>query len=327
MDTKKRISTLAIPAEAAAERLDRYLSTVSELELSRSQIQRLIDGSLVSVDGKAVSKNYRLRGGETVVVTIPPTETPEASPEDIPLNIIYEDDYLAVIDKPAGLVVHPAPGNPRHTLVNALLYHLKRVAPDETGLRPGIIHRLDKDTSGLLMVAKDEITARKLRRQLADRQVTKIYRAVICGHMPEREGEIDLPVGRSLKDRTKMTVTHLHSREAITRYAVVASYRLVDLVDVHLVTGRTHQIRVHFAHLNHPVFGDPEYGGRLSWLKGIDPSRRIEARRLLDLIGRQALHAGVLTFVHPATGKEMTFTSNPPEDMRRLLAYLDSTEK
>lgn len=317
-----RAETVVVPDQAISERLDRYLSAVPELELSRSQIQRLIDDGLVLVDGKAVPKNYRLRRGETIVITIPPPEVSEASPENIPLNIIYEDDCLAVIDKPAGLVVHPAPGNPQHTLVNALLYHLKRVAPDETGLRPGIIHRLDKNTSGLLMVAKDEVTARKLRQQLADRQVTKIYRAVICGHMPETEGEIDLPVGRSLKDRTKMTVTHLHSREAITRYTVTASYRLVDLVDVQLVTGRTHQIRVHFAHLNHPVFGDPEYGGRLRWLKGIDPARRIEARKLLDLIDRQALHAATLTFIHPASGREMTFTSNLPEDMKRLVDNL-----
>lgn len=327
MNTANRTETVIVPTDVASERLDRYLSALTELELSRSQIQRLIDDGLILVDDKVVPKNYRLRGGESIVIAIPPPEVPDASPENIPLNIIYEDDHLAVIDKPAGLVVHPAPGNPRHTLVNALLYHLKQVAPDETGLRPGIIHRLDKDTSGLLMVAKDEVTARKLRQQLADRQVTKIYRAVICGHMPERDGEIDLPVGRSLKDRTKMTVTHLHSREAITHYTVVKSYRLVDLVDVHLVTGRTHQIRVHFAHLNHPVFGDPEYGGRLTWLKGIDPARRLEARKLLDLIDRQALHAGVLTFVHPTSGKEMTFTSDMPTDMQCLLDYLDSREK
>jgi len=327
MNTANRTETVIVPTEVASERLDRYLSALTELELSRSQIQRLIDDGLILVDDKVVPKNYRLRGGESIVITIPPPEAPDASPENIPLNIIYEDDFLAVIDKPAGLVVHPAPGNPRHTLVNALLYHLKQVVPDETGLRPGIIHRLDKDTSGLLVVAKDEITARNLRQQLADRQVTKIYRAVICGHMPERDGEIDLPVGRSLKDRTKMTVTHLHSREAITRYTVVKSYRLVDLVDVHLVTGRTHQIRVHFAHRNHPVFGDPEYGGRLTWLKGIDPARRIEARKLLDLIDRQALHAAALTFIHPTSGKEMTFTSDLPADMQRLLDYLDSREK
>ncbi len=322
-----RKETVTVPPDVDVERLDRYLSGLSELELSRSQIQRFIDDGLVLVDGQAVPKNHRLRGGETIVIAIPPPEEPNVSPEDIPLNVVYEDEYLAVIDKPYGLVVHPAPGNPQHTLVNALLYHLKQIAPDETGLRPGIIHRLDKNTSGLLMVAKDEVTARKLREQLAAREVTKIYQAVICGHMPEAEGTIDLPVGRSLRDRTKMTVTNLHSREAITRYSVLTSYRLLELVDVQLVTGRTHQIRVHFAHLNHPVFGDPEYGGRLRWLRGIDPARRNEARKLLDLIDRQALHARSLTFVHPMTEREMTITSDLPEDLKRLIDYLDATEK
>ncbi len=327
MNKPNREETIIVPTDVESERLDRYLSALSELELSRSQIQRLINDGLVLVDGQTESKNHRLRGGETIVITIPPPEEPNVSPEDIPLNIVYEDEYLAVIDKPYGLVVHPAPGNPQHTLVNALLYHLKQVAPDETGLRPGIIHRLDKNTSGLLMVAKDEVTARKLREQLAAREVTKIYQAVVCGHMPEAEGTIDLPVGRSMRDRTKMTVTNLHSREAITRYTVITSYRLLELVDVQLVTGRTHQIRVHFAHLNHPVFGDPEYGGRLRWLRGIDPARRNEARKLLDLIDRQALHARALTFVHPITGREMTITSELPEDMKRLVDYLDATER
>jgi 23S rRNA pseudouridine1911/1915/1917 synthase len=327
MNRTNREETILVPRVVETERLDRYLSALTELELSRSQIQRFIDDGLVLVDGQAVAKNHRLRGGETIVITIPPPEEPNVAPENIPLNIVYEDEFLAVIDKPSGLVVHPAPGNPQHTLVNALLYHLKQIAPDETGLRPGIIHRLDKNTSGLLMVAKDEVTARKLREQLADRQVTKIYRAVVCGHMPEAEGTIDLPVGRSLRDRTKMTVTNLHSREAITRYTVVTSYRLVELVDVQLVTGRTHQIRVHFAHLNHPVFGDPEYGGRLRWLRGIDPARKNEARKLLDLIERQALHARALTFVHPVTDREMTITSELPEDMKRLVDYLDVTER
>ncbi|MDD4050989.1 MAG: RluA family pseudouridine synthase [candidate division Zixibacteria bacterium] len=327
MNRLNREKAIIVPPGVESERLDRYLTALSELELSRSQIQRLIDDGLVLVDGQAETKNHRLRGGEKIVITIPPPEEPNVAPENIPLNIVYEDEYLAVIDKPYGLVVHPAPGNPEHTLVNALLYHLKQVAPDETGLRPGIIHRLDKNTSGLLMVAKDEVTARKLREQLAAREVTKIYRAVVCGHMPEAEGTIDLPVGRSLRDRTKMTVTKLHSREAITRYTVITSYRLLELVDVQLVTGRTHQIRVHFTHLNHPVFGDPEYGGRLRWLRGIDPARRNEARKLLDLIDRQALHARSLTFVHPATGREMTFTSELPDDMKRLVDYLDATEK
>lgn len=317
--TKK---TVKVPDLIDPERLDKYLASLAELDLSRAFIQQIILDGLLSVDGKTVAKNYRLKGGETIELTIPPPEIPDLSPENIPLEIVFDDQYLAVINKPAGLVTHPAPGNPRHTLVNALLHHFGQLATDADQDRPGIIHRLDKDTSGLLLIAKNDSIARKLRQQLSDRRITKIYHAVICGHMPLESGVIDLPIGRSIKDRRKMIVTKVKSREAITRYKVIDRFRLNDLVEINLVTGRTHQIRVHLSHMHRPVLGDPDYGGRQKWIKGIDPSERNRAREILDLIDRQALHARSLKFQHPVTEKEISVAGNFPDDMVRLLDFL-----
>ena len=314
---------MVVPPLDEPVRLDRYLAGGAGLDLSRSFIQQIIDTGLVMVNGRAVSKSFRLKGGEAIVLTIPPVPISDLTPEEIPLEVVYEDDHLAVINKPAGMVVHPAPGNPQHTLVNALLFRFGRLATDADSLRPGIIHRLDKDTSGLLLVAKTDPVARALREQMAARLIIKTYRAVVCGHMPHPSGTIDLPIGRSMKDRKKMTVTHAHSREAVTKYAVLTRYRLVDLVEIGLVTGRTHQIRVHFSHLHHPVLGDPDYGGRLKWVKGVDPAIRLTAKKLLELMDRQALHAGSLRFIHPVTGKELTISSELPDDMRRLIIALD----
>jgi len=322
MENRSCQETIVIPEDASPERLDKYLANLKRLDLSRSQIQNLMTENLVLVDDKEVAKNYKIRGGEKVVITISPPEKPDLSPENIPLDIVYEDQYLAVVNKPAGLVVHPAPGNPRHTLVNALLYHFRELSSDTDIARPGIIHRLDKNTSGLLLVAKSDPVARKLRQQLADRKIKKIYHAVICGHMPDQSGTIDLPIGRSIKDRKKMTVTDLRSREAVTKYRVLESFRINDLVEIDLVTGRTHQIRVHLSHLHRPVLGDPDYGGRNKWLRGIDPSARKTAQNLLDLIDRQALHAGSLEFVHPVTGKTVLVTGDIPDDMKNLLSVL-----
>jgi len=314
--------SVKVPDLAAPERLDKYLASLPELDLSRAFIQQIIVEGLLSVNGRVVAKNHRLRGGELIELTIPPPEMPDLTPEDIPLEIVYDDQYLAVVNKPAGLVTHPAPGNPRHTLVNALLHHFGQLARDTEQYRPGIIHRLDKNTSGLLIIAKNDSAARKLRQQLSERRMTKIYQAVICGHMPEDSGTIDLPIGRSIKDRKKMIVTNVKSREAITRYKVIERFRLNDLVEINLVTGRTHQIRVHLLHLHRPVLGDPDYGGRHKWLKGIDPSERRRAQTLLDAIDRQALHARSLSFQHPVTEKEVSVSGDFPDDMARLLELL-----
>lgn len=322
MNTGYVTKTIVVPAGIDPVRVDKYLASLPDLDLSRAFIQHLIADGQVRIDGVAASKNRRLKGGETIHLHIPPPDLPDLVPEDIPLDIVYEDEHLAVVNKPAGLVVHPAPGNPRHTLVNALLYHFGHLSGDVEDLRPGIIHRLDKNTSGLLLVAKTDPVARKLRAQLADRKITKTYDAVICGHMPERGGTIDFPIGRSMKDRKKMIVTNLRSRPAVTGYRVRDRFRINELVEVDLVTGRTHQIRVHFSHINRPVLGDPDYGGRQKWLRGIAAPDRTMARTLLEMIDRQALHARALGFVHPVTGVGMTLTSDPPPDMARLIDFL-----
>lgn len=322
MEASARKITVVVPEHIDPLRLDKYLADQEELDLSRTSIQQIIAGGFLVVNGRTVNKNFKLKGGEKIELTVSPPPLPDLTPEDIPLDIVYEDQYLAIVNKPPGLVVHPAPGNPRHTLVNALLYRFGRISADETDIRPGVIHRLDKNTSGLLIVARDDSTARKLRAQMAERKITKIYQAVICGHMPETEATIDLPIGRSLKDRKKMTVTHVASREAITRYRVIERFRFVDLVEAHLVTGRTHQLRVHFAHLHRPILGDPDYGGRMKWIKGIDPSLRIPGRTLLKIIDRQALHAQTVRFDHPVTGTEVDVSAEPPEDMQKLINTL-----
>lgn len=303
-------------------RLDRYLSVLPELKLSRSFIQQVIADGGVSVDGQVAGKNYRLRGGESIVLTIPPPPTPSFDAENIPLEFVYEDESLAVINKPAGMVVHPAPGHYQHTLANALLFHLGRLSDDKEDIRPGIIHRLDQNTSGLLLVAKNDAVARLLREQMVERKIVRIYQALICGRLPQESGKIDLPIGRSLRDRKKMAVTKINARQAVTHYKVLDSFPIVDYVEIRLETGRTHQIRVHFSHLNRPVLGDPEYGGRLKWIKGIDPTHRLTARRLLEVIDRQALHAKTITFTHPVSGKEISVTSELPADICRVLELL-----
>jgi len=327
MKTEFTIRTVTVPSGIAPVRIDKYLASITDLDLSRAFIQNLIAEKLVFVDGEPVAKSFRIKGGEEISLRIPPVSMPDLSPEDIPLDVVFEDEYLAVINKPAGLVVHPAPGNPSHTLVNALLHRFGKLSPDETagGVRPGIIHRLDKNTSGLLLVAKTDPTARRLRQQLADRKITKIYHAVVCGHMLNDTGTIDLPIGRSIRERKRMVVTNVRSREAISHYVVLDRYRINDRVEIRIETGRTHQIRVHFSHINRPILGDPEYGGRQRWLRGIMPSERRLASEFLGLIDRQALHARTLVFKHPMTGQEMSVTGDLPSDMTRLLARLSET--
>jgi 23S rRNA pseudouridine1911/1915/1917 synthase len=323
MSSENQERTISVPEKIDPVRLDKFLASLKELDLSRSYIQQVIADGLVRVDGGVVEKKYRLKGGETIEMVIRPPEKIDLSPENIPLDIVYDDEYLAVVNKVAGLVVHPAPGNLKHTLVNALLYHFGRISEDAADIRPGIVHRLDKNTSGLLLVAKSEVIARRLRRQMANRKITKVYHAVICGHAPENEGTIDLPIGRSIRDRRKMIVTRVASRDAVTHYRVLKRFRYNDYVEVRIETGRTHQIRVHLSHRNRPVLGDPDYGGRTKWLRMIDPSARRAGERLLETIDRQALHAKTLVFEHPETGKEMRIDSELPDDFTRLLRLLE----
>ena len=312
---------IEVPERVSSERIDRYLASHPEVNLSRTRVQKLIYDGLVLVNDETVAKKQRLGIGDLISITIPPPAKSKIEAENIPINIVFEDEFLAVVDKPAGMVTHPGAGNYSGTLVNAMIYHFEKLANSSSPDRPGIVHRLDKDTSGLLIIAKKDDVYQRLQEAIQKREVKRTYLALVCGHLPDETGEIDLPVGRSRKDRKKMSVTG-DGRQAVTLYHRQERYRSYDLLEVNLQTGRTHQIRVHFSHLGHPVFGDPEYGGREKNLKGLFAPERILAKKMLEIINRQALHAKKLEFVHPVTKKPISLTSNLPEDFKELLALL-----
>jgi len=309
---------------ATPERLDRYLASHQDLDLTRNRIQQLIEEGLVTVNGENVDKKTKVKTGDRVVVTIVELPPVDIQPENIPIEIVFEDKYLAVVNKAAGLVTHPGAGNRSGTLVNALVHHFRELAKGSGEDRPGIVHRLDKDTTGLLLVARTDIAYQRLQKALQARQVNRTYLALVCGHLKDEAGVIDLPIGRSLKNRKKMAVTNLNSRPAVTHYSVTERFRSYDLLDVTLETGRTHQIRVHLSHLGHPVFGDPEYGGREKWHRGIFAPERPLAKRLLGIMERQALHARRLEFNHPISGERQTFEAPLPVDFKTLLEVLES---
>jgi 23S rRNA pseudouridine1911/1915/1917 synthase len=259
--------------------------------------------------------------GEIIHVALPKTPPPDVVPENIPLTVLFEDDHLLVVNKPAGMVVHPACGNYTGTLVNALLYHCNALSAVNDATRPGIVHRLDKDTSGLLVVAKNDAVHAHLARQFARRTIEREYQAIVWGLLKERTGIIETQLGRSKSDRKKMAVV-ADGKIAITEYAVLEQFRYLSLVSLKLRTGRTHQIRVHLAHIHHPVLGDPGYGGRQIVWGPRTPGRKAEVQRLLKVLTRQALHARTLGFVHPVSGHRMTFESPLPPDMAEALEIL-----
>jgi 23S rRNA pseudouridine1911/1915/1917 synthase len=299
-----------------AGRLDRYLAGAG-LPVSRSRIQRLAEGGRITVNGRPARASQRLKGGERIRIEVPRAAEASAEPEDLPVELLFEDPWLAVVAKPRGLVVHPAPGHPSGTLVNALLHR----CPDLSGvggvLRPGIVHRLDKDTSGLLVVAKDDAAHRALQEQFAGRSVRKVYLAVVVGRL-EGEGVVDRPVGRHPADRKKMAVDAPRARPAVTRWRALQALEGATLVEVRIETGRTHQIRVHLASLGHPVAGDPVYGG----LRAARGMADAGARRRLGQETGQALHAWKLGFRHPVTGAEMAFQAPVPDALARLIREL-----
>ena len=296
-----------ITMEDQGKRLDVLLAEI--LPLTRSAAQSLMENGAVLLNGKSVAKNYRLRGGEDVEVQIPDATPCEATAQDIPLDIVYEDEYLLVVNKPKGMVVHPAAGHADGTLVNALLAHCGNSLSGINGvMRPGIVHRIDKDTSGLLIVAKNDMAHQGLAEQIKVHSFTRIYEAVIVGRLKEQEGTVDAPIGRHPVDRKKMAVTQKNSKPAVTHYRVLAEYPGYSHVQLKLETGRTHQIRVHMASLGHPVAGDTVYGSK-------KPFSGFEG---------QCLHAKEIGFVHPVLGKELYFTSDLPpyfgaflEELRR----------
>ncbi len=288
-------------------RLDKYLAEQFP-DKTRPSLQKLIDNQAVLVNGQESSKNYKLKAQDCVTVEIPEPVELDVCPQNIPLEIVYEDDALLVVNKPKGMVVHPAPGNPDGTLVNALLYHCGDSLSGINGvIRPGIVHRIDKNTSGLLMIAKNDAAHQSLAAQIKEHSFLREYEAVVYGRVQEDSGTVCAPIGRSKADRKKMCVTAQNSKEAVTHFTVLRRYRRFTHIRCRLETGRTHQIRVHMAYLGHPVAGDEVYG----------------PKKVITQLNGQCLHAKVLGFVHPVTGQWMQFDSDLPDYFIRFLASLE----
>jgi 23S rRNA pseudouridine1911/1915/1917 synthase len=302
--------------DGAADRLDRYLAR--RLGFSRSRCADLILAQRVRVDSDLAKKSVSVSEGQVIEVEIPPPEPLDAEPEDIPLDVVFEDEAFLVLNKAAGLVVHPAPGHRSGTLVNALLHHVQDLSGIGGKLRPGIVHRLDRYTSGLMLVAKGDDAHVALSDSIRKREVRRIYRAVSWGHLPETPVTVDAPVGRDPKDRMKMAVVE-GGRRAVTRIRVRESWEAAEYLDVSLGTGRTHQIRVHLNHLGHPVVGDSVYG--VGWGRGMGGVARPWAQELERRAGRQLLHSSELWFRHPISGQEMHFSAPPPTDMASIVSW------
>lgn len=298
-----------IVSEDAGQRLDKYLSG-RDTGLTRSALQKLIDNGKVLINGKNAAKNYKLKIGDTIRLSIPEPKELEALPQDIPIEIVYEDDDLLVVNKPKGMVVHPAAGNPDGTLVNALLYHCRgRLSSINGVIRPGIVHRIDKNTSGLLIVAKTDSAHNHLAAQIKEHSFTREYEAVLVGRLKEKSGTINAPIGRSKYDRKKMCVTETNSKNAVTHYEVIDEVAGYSYVKFRLETGRTHQIRVHSAYIGHCVLGDDVYGKPFKGIEG------------------QCLHARKIGFIHPATEEYMEFDSELPKYFSDILKKLNFKER
>jgi 23S rRNA pseudouridine1911/1915/1917 synthase len=294
-----------VTPEDAGERVDAFLAAHVET-LTRSAAARLLEEGHVTVGDRPLAKNYRLTGGETLSVELPEPETADVRPQNIPLDVVYEDDDVIVVNKPKGLVVHPAPGHPDGTLVNALLYHCGASLSGIGGvLRPGIVHRIDRDTSGLIIAAKNDCAHQKLAAQLSDHTLARTYECVVTGNLKEDAGTVDAPIGRSSADRKKMAVVS-GGRRAVTHWEVLARYTGFTHVRCRLETGRTHQIRVHMAYLGHPILGDTVYGNK---------------KPVAGLQG-QCLHAAGLRFIHPRTGELIELTCPLPEEFTEVLRKL-----
>jgi 23S rRNA pseudouridine1911/1915/1917 synthase len=310
----------AVQSDDVGKRLDLFLS--EKMNITRSAAVKLIEGGDVTLEGKSgsIAKNYKLRIGDIITVVLPEAEVSEARPENIPLDIIYEDEDIIVVNKPKGMVVHPAAGNPSGTLVNALLYHCGDSLSGIGGVsRPGIVHRIDKDTAGLLVVAKNDAAHISLSDQLKRHEVSRIYSAIVIGGMREDSGTVNAPLGRDMRDRKKMAVIRdpsKPSREAVTHWSVLERYEGFCLVRCQLETGRTHQIRVHMSSIGHPLMGDTTYGGGRT---------KFEAQHK-ELICGQCLFAGELSLTHPRTGERMHFSVPRPENFEALLSLLRKRE-
>ena len=303
-----RIITLAVSEDSGGTRLDAYISSQIE-ELSRNYAQQIIESGCVSVNGKEeLSKKAKVKSGDSIEIDYPEPETLNVEPQDIPIEIVYEDDDVIVVEKPRGMVVHPSPGNFDGTLVNALMYHCGDTLSSINGtIRPGIVHRIDKDTSGLLMIAKNNIAHESLAAQLKEHSCTREYTALVYDNIREDELTVDRPIGRDEKNRLRRAVFGSNPKEAVTHIRVVKRYGKYTLIKARLETGRTHQIRVHMSYIKHTLVGDELYGPK---------------KQTLPVKG-QMLHAGVLGFLHPTTGEYMEFRSELPEYFTEILDRLD----
>lgn len=318
---KQTVIHITVPPGKKKERIDVFLAHQIE-NASRNKVQNAIKRGYVTVDNKTVKSNHIVAPGEMITVELPLPPPPDAQPEDIPLDIVYEDESVIIVNKPPGMVTHPAYGNYTGTLVNALLHHTRSdLAETDDPRRPGIVHRLDKDTSGLMVVTKNENALRALTKQFSDRTIDREYWAVIWGRFTERSGTIEARLGRSTSDRKKITVRE-DGKPAVTQFEVIEEYDGLSLIRLKLMTGRTHQIRVHLASENHPVFGDPSYGGRRIVYGGVTPKRKAFIHNLLERLQRQALHAKTLGFVHPVSKENIFFESELPDDMAYVVERL-----
>ncbi len=311
---------LVVPEDGLPDRLDHYLG-VHAPDLSRTRAKEIILGGRVTLNGKHVKPSAQVAPGDVIEADVPELAALKAEPESIPLDVVYEDGDIVVVNKPVGMVVHPAPGATTGTLVNALLGRGGTLSQVGGDLRPGIVHRLDRDTTGLIVVARTDRAHRELAAAFEARRVGKTYLAIVWGSLPEAKGTIEEPIGRRRSDRKRMAVV-ADGRAASSAWKVRETFPFASLVEIRPKTGRTHQIRVHLAHLHHPVIGDGDYGGIKSSFDEVAPHYRREAKRLNSAAGRQALHARELTFDHPTTGEKMRFVSPLPEDFAALLSLV-----
>ena len=293
---------MEIKAKSNGERIDVFLT--KETDYSRTKIAKAIKDGFVLVNDRKISSSYKVKEGDIIFIDIPEEEI-DVVPEEMDLNIVYEDDYLAVINKSSGLVVHPAVGNYHHTLVNGLMYHFNSISK-EGSVRPGIVHRLDKDTSGLMIVAKDDKTHELLSNKIKNKEIERHYLALVWGVVSHDRGRIEAPIGRDISDRQKYTVTDLNGKDSITNFTVIKRYKEVTLLDCKLETGRTHQIRVHMNYIGHPIVNDPVYCNK----------------KTINSFG-QMLHSYTLKFVHPITKEALSFKQEPPLEFNKILEMFD----